>query len=463
MQTLIAGGGPFSTEQRAEILEYCLQDVLGTAALRRKMESRLVKHPTLFQALARGRYMVAAGRIEKTGIPIDIELHNRIERFKEPIVHGLIDRLNERMPVFRKHQLNLELLDTWAKARPYLDWPGTPTGMPSTQDEDLRDREDLEPDTLPDFRQLLKMRRQLRAGKLEPYAIGCDGRARTMLSAFASKTGRNQPRRFIFGAPKYERFKIHAGPERALFYADYRSQEIWIAAYLSKDEKLMEAVQTGDPYMAFARQAGLCPPDASEETLKRIREIAKVLTLGSNYGMGSALFARRAGISEEESIGLLEKHHRLYARYTAWSELAVVDARNQLPLTTKLGWTLHTDVRALRPKPNTALNFPMQATGGDMMRLACSIAVEDGLQVCCPIHDALLVECSQHDISDTAERIRHAMQLASKLVLGVELPVDGLTKPFLGRFEDDKGRKMFGQVTELLKRFESDAETRLAG
>ena len=98
-----------------------------------------------------------------------------------------------------------------------------------------------------------------------------------------------------------------------------------------------------------------------------------------------------------------------------------------------------------------------------MMRLAACLATERGISLIATAHDALLIECSQYDIPDTAERIRRAMQQASKLVLGVELPVDGLESPFLGRFEDGKGRKMFDQVLELLKRFEAEAEIRLAG
>ena len=45
-----------------------------------------------------------------------------------------------------------------------------------------------------------------------------------------------------------------------------------------------------------------------------------------------------------------------------------------------------------KPKPTSLANFPMQANGSEMLRLACIFATESGIRVCAPIHDALLVE-----------------------------------------------------------------------
>ena len=57
-------------------------------------------------------------------------------------------------------------------------------------------------------------------------------------------------------------------------------------------------------------------------------------------------------------------------------------------LRTEFGWPLHitadTNPRALR-------NFPMQANGAEMLRIACWRAIEQGLEICCPVHDAVLI------------------------------------------------------------------------
>ena len=51
------------------------------------------------------------------------------------------------------------------------------------------------------------------------------------------------------------------------------------------------------------------------------------------------------------------------------------------------------------------------------MRLACCFATEAGVRVCCPVHDALLVEAPIGDIEQTVAMCQQAMEQASELVL----------------------------------------------
>lgn len=51
---------------------------------------------------------------------------------------------------------------------------------------------------------------------------------------------------------------------RAIAYVDWSSQEIAIAGALSGDEMLWQAYESGDPYIAFAKQAGLVPAGATK-------------------------------------------------------------------------------------------------------------------------------------------------------------------------------------------------------
>ena len=76
--------------------------------------------------------------------------------------------------------------------------------------------------------------------RLNSLAVGQDGRNRTGLMPFGSKTGRNQPSnsRFIFGTSRWLRSLIQPAPGRALAYVDWSSQEIAIAAALSGDDAL---------------------------------------------------------------------------------------------------------------------------------------------------------------------------------------------------------------------------------
>ena len=49
---------------------------------------------------------------------------------------------------------------------------------------------------------------------------------------------------------------IKPGKRKVLAYIDYYRQEFLMAAALSDDPEIKAAYSTGDPYLAFAKQAG---------------------------------------------------------------------------------------------------------------------------------------------------------------------------------------------------------------
>ena len=98
-----------------------------------------------------------------------------------------------------------------------------------------------------------------------------DGRNRCLLSAFRSRTGRNQPSnsKFIFGPSVWLRGLIKPPPGYGLAYIDWSQQEFGIAAALSGDPAMMDAYHSGDPYLAFAKQAGAVPAHATKTHASR--------------------------------------------------------------------------------------------------------------------------------------------------------------------------------------------------
>src|SRR5262245_27616449 len=105
--------------------------------------------------------------------------------------------------------------------------------------------------------------------------------------------------------------------------------------------------------------------------------------------MGEAALARRIGKPPAVARELLRLHRETYRTFWGWSDSAVDYAVLHGHLHTVFGWHVHVDqttnARSLR-------NFPMQANGAELLRLACSLATERGIEVCAPVHDALLVE-----------------------------------------------------------------------
>jgi hypothetical protein len=96
MQQLALRGGPYTAAERQALLDYCEEDVRGTAALFRAMLPTI----DLPRALLRGRYMLAVARIEAAGIPMDTDLWSRLRANWEAIRGHLIGAVNDSYGVY---------------------------------------------------------------------------------------------------------------------------------------------------------------------------------------------------------------------------------------------------------------------------------------------------------------------------------------------------------------------------
>jgi hypothetical protein len=96
----------------------------------------------------------------------------------------------------------------------------------------------------------------------------------------------------------------------------------------------------------------------------------------------------------------------------------------------------------------------MQANGAEMLRLACCLGVEQGLEVCAPIHDAILI-CSPLDLLDRleadVERMRAAMAEAFRIVLnGFEVRTEAKLVRFPDHYSDPRGERIWQEILSLL-------------
>jgi DNA polymerase I len=97
-------------------------------------------------------------------------------------------------------------------------------------------------------------------------------------------------------------------------------------------------------------------------------------------------------------------------------------------------------------------NFPMQANGAEMLRLACCLATERGVQICAPVHDAILIEAPLGKLEEATELARAAMNEASRVVLaGFELRTETKLIRYPDRYEDERGKSMWQMVSGILE------------
>jgi hypothetical protein len=93
----------------------------------------------------------------------------------------------------------------------------------------------------------------------------------------------------------------------------------------------------------------------------------------------------------------------------------------------------------------------MQANGAEMLRLACCLGVENGIRICAPVHDAVLIVVPISQLEADIAAMRHYMAEASSVVLaGFELGTDVKTVLYPERYADRRGEQMFAKVMGLL-------------
>jgi DNA polymerase-1 len=157
---------------------------------------------------------------------------------------------------------------------------------------------------------------------------------------------------------------------------------------------------------------------------------------------------------------MLNQHREIFAQYWKWSDDWMQHALQTGVMRTAMGWTCRTgitefNVRSLR-------NWPLQANGADIMRIACILATRHGIKLLASVHDALLIEAPTERIEADVALTREIMRRASRIVLNAdasgthELRTDVEIVRYPDRYSDPRGAAFWDQVVELLNTHHND-------
>jgi DNA polymerase-1 len=441
MRDLVLTGGPWGGADQLAILDYCETDVVALANLLTTLQHQ-IDWP---RALLRGRYMKAVSCIQTNGIPIDTAALALLQAQWSAIQDQLIADVDSDYGIYDGRTFKANRWEAYLVAQ-QIAWPRLASGGLDMCDATFREMARAHLQVAP----IRELRSALSEMRLANLHVGDDGRNRCLLSPFRSRTGRNQPSnsKFIFGPSVWLRGLIKPKPGWGLAYVDWSQQEFGIAAALSGDPAMMAAYRSGDPYLAFAIQAGAVPATATKKTHEAEREQFKACVLAVQYGMGEASLALRINQPVARARQLLELHRRTYRRFWKWSDSAVDEAVLGGRLWAGFGWQIHTrdelNDRSLR-------NFPMQANGAEMLRIASILLTEAGIRVCAPVHDALLIEAPLDELDAAITTTKALMQEASRIVLdGFALGSDVKEVRYPERYMDKRGVVMWNKVMHLL-------------
>ena len=442
MRELAMRGGPYSPEEQVALLDYCQTDVDALVALLPEMVPKI----SIDHALIRGRYMQAVSRMESVGVPVDLQLLERLRAGWDSIQDDLIADVDEDFGVYEGRSFKTDRFAEYLN-RNQMAWPRLLSGSLDLQDKTFRSMAKIHPQ----LSSLRELRHSLNQMRLNEFRVSLDGRNRTLLSPFQSKTGRNQPSnsRYIFGSSVWLRGLIKPAEGWGIAYIDWSQQEFGIAAALSGDEAMMRAYASGDPYLEFAKLAGAVPSDATKKSHPKERALFKATVLAVQYGMGAEALAERIQQPVIVAKDLLRKHRQTFQTFWEWSDRNVDYALLHNRLWTVFGWQIQV---AGQPNPRSLANFPMQANGAEMLRIACILMTEAGIRVCAPVHDAVLIEAPLEEPEARVKESQELMREASRQVLGdFELTTDADIYRYPERYRDEeRGGKFWDKVMDLL-------------
>jgi len=506
MRDLIIYTPEFTEENIKAIRDYNMSDIdemwsLLKAAKGARYQLSLAKddcfNMRLSDMLFRGRVSAATSVMMHRGYPVKkddlMNLKNNIPLITNNAIEGMIangHNLFKDLPKASKQKIEQGFkysrdMKAWQDAiskSDYVDnWPKTDTGKFKLDKETLQSfypfKYNFPDDNI--YAQMIRflslqsslkgLNKTARGSFFD--SVGSDNRSRPFLNPYGSQTARWQPKAtgFMFLKSAWMRGAVHPEPGKMICGIDYASQEILVAACLSEDLGLIDAYKSGDIYLYYGKKMGVIPKNGTKETHKIMRNVCKSAVLGIGFGMGAAKLsitmseASGKKMSVEDAQYFIDGYYEVFSDYGDYREELEEMYDEGVPIELPCGWRLYAD----NPNRNSVLNFPVQGTASTILRVATIKAVEAGLELLFPLHDALYCEMKVNDF-DAVKKLDNIMKEACVEVLGpsgklmrtdVDVWGDDIKKPLApknytiyDRYLDKRGEAEFNNYKKYFKK-----------
>jgi len=203
---------------------------------------------------------------------------------------------------------------------------------------------------------------------------------------------------------------------------DYSQIELRVAAFLSKDEKLLKVFRTGgDIHTSVASNVFGVPP---EKVDKEMRRKAKVINFGIIYGMGVNALKANLGTTREEAQKFYNDYFATYTGLAKYLENVKSFAERNGYTETFFGRRryfegINSDISYIKSAvERMAINAPIQGTEADIVKLAM-IKIDEYLKAnkletavfsLLQVHDELVYEIKSEKVESVAKEIQKIME-----------------------------------------------------
>jgi DNA polymerase-1 len=268
--------------------------------------------------------------------------------------------------------------------------------------------------------------------------VGPQGRIHPTFDQVGANTGRmacHAPNLQAMTKTGGRRSCFAASPGRSLVVADYRACELRILAHLSQDHAFLQAFARGDDVHAQVATRIFGHHHSTERRAEQ-RQVAKVVSFGLVYGMGSRGLARTLNVTPARAEALQAQYFGAFPQVAAYLHDTEATALSRGYAQTLTGRRLQLQVTATDTEAERAAcrrlarNMPIQGTSADIIKLALarlralgSASDPTGTVNC--VHDEIMVECAAADATAFGQALSgHMLAAASGLVQTVPWAVD---------------------------------------
>jgi DNA polymerase I len=273
-----------------------------------------------------------------------------------------------------------------------------------------------------------------------PTLIGEDGRLHTTFNQTVAATGRLSttnpnlqaiPIRTDLG--REIRSAFVAEPGCKLVSADYSQVELRILAHVSGEPKLRESFERGEDIHTTTAAEVLAKDPAT--LTKDERNVAKMVNFGIIYGISSFGLSENLEISREEAQEYIDAYLARFPHVQDFIQRTIEQAARDGYVTTLFGRRRPVpEIRASSRQTRSlgerlAVNSVMQGTAADVIKKAM-VAIHERLReegrsarLVLQVHDELLLEAPEAEVSAVKELVREEMVGAFELDPPLEVDV----------------------------------------
>lgn len=273
-------------------------------------------------------------------------------------------------------------------------WPRTPMGHLRTREDDLKSRRHLHP----------AINATHKLGKFDSFMnqdmggrVDFDGRLRCSILPLAQRSSRNstvQPN--LMGILGELRPLLLADEGFKLIHFDYSQQEPGVAAYLSRDQALLQDFRDGDVYLNLGLRMGLVKSDMPLVEQKQIRKsVLKSLMLAILYGKSAGSIARDVPCCFREAVMHLNSFSTTYSRLVGWLKSYVTVSMERGFAENIIGFRAAFNVIDPPERGHVSRscqNFPIQSSAAACFQLTGLYLADFGADIRLPLHDAYLIQ-----------------------------------------------------------------------